>query len=72
MDNPIVRKLLYDGEIRKGSVIVIYANTDFMAFRCKISKIIKSGNDVILKLKTGKDYPLGHKYIFRSLDELIA
>jgi hypothetical protein len=72
MDNPITRKLLFDGEIKKGGVFVIYKDGTMMAFKVKITKIIKSGDDVILKLKTGKDYPLGHKYIFRSLDELVG
>jgi hypothetical protein len=71
INNYITRELLLNGSLKRGSVVVLYKDMSFMTFSCKIQKIIKEGNTFILKLRTGKDYPLGHKYIYRSLEEIV-
>jgi hypothetical protein len=71
VNNYITRELLLNGSLKRGSVVVLYKDMSFMTFRCKIQKIIKEGDTFILKLRTGKDYPLGHKFIYRSLEEII-
>jgi hypothetical protein len=71
INNYITRELLENGSLKRGSVIVLYKDMSFMTFSCKIQKIIKEGDTYILKLRTGKDYPLGHKYIYRSIEEII-
>lgn len=69
--NHITRRLLDEGKINSVGLIILTVNHEYATFKCKLSKVIKNGDDIILKLKTGKDYPLGHKYIFRSLEEVI-
>lgn len=70
INNQITRQGIEAGVIK--DVLVMMLNSDEgQCFKCRVSKIIKSGDDLILKLKTGKDYPLGHKYIFRSIEEVI-
>lgn len=71
VDNYITRELIESGSIKRGHVIVLYKGLEIHTFECKIQKIIKDGDMIVLKLKTGKDYPLGHKYIYRSIEEII-
>lgn len=71
VNNHITKELIESGSIKRGHAIVLYKNMDIHSFSCKIQKIIKEGDTYILKLRTGKDYPLGHKYIYRSIEEII-
>lgn len=71
INNHITKELIENGTIKRGHVVVLYKDTTFMTFTCKIQKVIKEGDTFIIKLRTGKDYPLGHKYIYRSIEELL-
>lgn len=69
--NYITKDMLKKGELTKGHIVVLYNDGTLQAFEGKITKIIRSGEDIILKMRTGKGYPLGHKFVFRSLEEII-
>jgi hypothetical protein len=71
VNNYITRELIESGTIKRGHVLVLYKGLEIHSFACKIQKIIKDGDTIIMKLRTGKDYPLGHKYIYRSIEEII-
>lgn len=71
INNNVVIFAIQKGAIRSGYVVILDKDTRYLSFRCKIIKIIPDGNSYIVKLKTGKDYPLGHKIIYRSLEELL-
>jgi hypothetical protein len=71
INNPITQSLLAKGEIISVNIFVATGTHHFGTVKCKISKIIHKDGDTILKLKVGKGYPFGHKYIFRSLEEVI-
>lgn len=71
VNNHITKELFENGSIKRGHVVVLYKDSTFMTFTCKIQKVIKEGDTLIIKLRTGKDYPLGHKYIYRSIEELL-
>lgn len=64
-------ELFETGKIKRAAIVYINENNEYCTFTCKVSKVIKYQGDIIIKLKTGKDYPLGHKYVFRSIEELI-
>lgn len=69
MNKDIVLQLIKDNKLKKCHAFIIDLYTS-IPFKVKIVDVIYNKSDVILKLKTYKDYPLGHKYIFRSIDEI--
>lgn len=71
IDSPITRDLLEKGEIKNVGVIIPNSDGTFTPYKCRLSSWFKKGDDIIVKLKTSKDWPFGHKYIYRSLEEII-
>jgi len=71
INNHITQSLLAKGEIVSVNIFVATGTHHFGTIKCRISKIIRKDGDTILKLKVGKEYPLGHKFIFRSLEEVL-
>ena len=72
IDNPITRKCLEDGLIKKGAVFMLNKQDGMIwSFKVKLISWRKRGGDIVVKLKTYKDYPFGHKIIYRNLTELI-
>lgn len=71
IDNHITRGLLESGQMKNVAIFIRNSDGTFTPHKLKISSWFKKGQDIIIKLKTGKDYPFGHRYIFRSLEELI-
>lgn len=71
INHPSIITAIENGRIKKGEVIVLNQDSTLLTFTCVIQKIIYDRNEIIVKLKTGKDYPLGHKYIYRSIEELL-
>jgi len=73
--NSIAKKIIEEiksGRIKTASLLnVNNENDSYMARQCKIVKVIEIGNEVIIKMKPWKGYPLGHKYLYRSFDEVI-
>jgi len=71
MQSEGVIKLFETGQIKRAAIVHINEKNEYCTFTCRVSNVIKYQGDIIIKLKTGKDYPLGHKYVFRSIEELI-
>lgn len=72
IDTKVVREKIETGKITKGSIFIANSgNSSFQSFKVKLISWHKDGNNIVLKLKTYKDYPFGHKIIYRSLQELI-
>ena len=66
--NHITIELLTAGDITHVTVLCPYTS---IFKKCKLISFVKIKNDYILKLKVGKDWLSGHKYIFRSFEEVV-
>lgn len=65
-------ELIKDGKIKKGSVLMLNKSDNMIwSFKVKIINLYEIDDNIVLKLKTFKDYPFGHKIIYRNLTELI-
>lgn len=67
IDNSITRDVLQSGAKKTVGVLCPHKQ---VILKCRISKIVNEGKDMILKLKTPKGWPFGHKYIYRSIQEV--
>lgn len=71
LNSEITRGCLERGEIKKGEIFIYNNQNGFIySFKVKVLGWHKDGKNIVVKLQTYKDYPFGHKVIYRSLTEL--
>lgn len=70
IDSKITRQCFIDGKIKKCDVIIGLVNGTMHFMTCRFMKYRIVDGDFLVKLKTPKEYPLGHKYLWRHIDEL--
>lgn len=72
INSPITKKYLEEGLIKKGHIFMLNKQDGMiLPFKVKLISWHKIGSDIVVKLQTYKDYPFGHKVIYRNLTELI-